>query len=156
MTKQYKADLVEAVEELEKMAAEKQRLELSIARQKKRVAALIELANDEEDAEAPTGLVEGITDACRTVLMAAEKPLSPAEVRDRVESLGLRSQKNLLASVYAVLRRLPKSDAHVEEITTVGATPLYRYVQTLPSFLKNTILVNTLMAEREAARNKKH
>jgi hypothetical protein len=81
-------------------------LETQIAKQKKRVAALHELAETDEDAPAITGLVEGITDAVRTVFRAAEKPLNPAEVRSRVEALGLPPQKNLLASIHTVIKRL--------------------------------------------------
>ena len=159
MANKYKTDLIEALRDLDSMVADEQELAVRIARQKKKVAALTELANDEEEVEGPTGLVDGITDACRTVLMAAEKPLTPAEVRDRIEALGLPPQKNLLASVHTILRRFAKADdAHVNEIRT-GDTVEYRWVQTLPSYLqsvvRNSLLMETLLAERQAAANRK-
>lgn len=116
MTKDYKADFTEAVGELLKLAAEREELEISIAKQKKRVAALYELAQIDDDGGPISGLVEGITDACRVVFRAAEKALLPAEVRDRVQALGLPPQANLLASIHTTLKRM-KENHEIEEVT---------------------------------------
>ena len=107
MAKRYKVDLEAAIGELSHLLAQREELEARIARQKRKVAALQELAREEdEDAPSPARLVDGVTDACRTVLRAAGRPLLPIEVRDGAERLGLPPQANLLASVYTVLRRL--------------------------------------------------
>lgn len=91
------------------MTEERERLETKIAKQKKRVAALHDLMQIEESSTAILGLVEGISDACRVVLRAAEKPLQPTEIRDRIQALGFPPQSNLLASVHTTVRRMKES-----------------------------------------------
>jgi hypothetical protein len=109
VTKTYTADLKQALSDLLHMSSERAQLETKIAKQKKRVAALYELVQADEDGPALSGLVEGISDACRVVLRAAEKPLTPAEVRDAVQGLGLPPQANLLASVHTTLKRMKEA-----------------------------------------------
>ena len=109
MTSEYAADLKEALRQLLLMASEREQLETKIAKQKKRVAALYELVQTDEGSAAISGLVEGMTDACRVVFRAAEKPLLPAEVRDRVQALGLPPQANLLASVHTTIKRMKEA-----------------------------------------------
>lgn len=116
MAHHHKAELKEAEDTLQVMLVQQELLQEQIARQKRKVAALTELANEEEDSGAPVGLVTGVTDAVRTVLMAADKPLNPAQVRSKVEALGLPQQQNLLASVHTVIRRLLESG----DIESVG------------------------------------
>jgi hypothetical protein len=106
VTKDYSIDYREALRDLLDMAAEREALETQIAKQKKRVAALYELVKTDDNAAAIDGLVEGMTDACRVVFRAAEKPLTPAEVRDRVQALGIPPQSNLLASVHTTIKRM--------------------------------------------------
>jgi hypothetical protein len=115
VTEQYKDDLANALGELTRLTAQREELEARIARQKKKVAALHDLVGATEDGAPPERLVRGVTDACRTVLRAAGKPLRPIEVRDGVERLGLPPQANLLASVYTVLRRLELAGEVVED-----------------------------------------
>jgi len=52
--------------------------------------------------------VTGLTDACRRVLMQADAPLLPHQVRDRLrfEGLSLESHRDPVATVTTVLRRL--------------------------------------------------
>ena len=116
MTKDYKVDFTEAVGELFRLASAREKLETDIAKQKKRVAALYELAQMDDDGGPISGLVEGLTDACRVVFRTAEKPLLPAEVRDRVQSLGLPPQANLLASIHTTLKRMKESQ-EIEEVS---------------------------------------
>ncbi|MGB0109898.1 MAG: hypothetical protein WA350_11070 [Candidatus Sulfotelmatobacter sp.] len=115
MTKNYNNDLKQALRDLLLMASERAQLETKIAKQKKRVAALYELVQTDEDGPALSGLVEGISDACRVVLRAAEKPMTPAEVRDAIQGLGLPPQANLLASVHTTLKRM-KDAGEVKEV----------------------------------------
>src|SRR6266849_4927514 len=94
----YKTELQQAKETLQDLLVQADELHVRIAKQKRVVAALAELTDVDEDSGAPEGLVSGITDACKTVLWSAEKPLFPVEVRDRIKTLGFPEQKNLLAS----------------------------------------------------------
>jgi hypothetical protein len=110
VTTNYKRDLKRAIGDLLLMNSERMQLETKIAKQKKRVAALYELVQTDEDGPALSGLVEGISDACRVVMRAAEKPLFPAEVRDGVQALGLPPQANLLASVHTTLKRMKEAE----------------------------------------------
>ncbi|MFI5102250.1 MAG: hypothetical protein ACHP9V_02645 [Terriglobales bacterium] len=116
MIKEYKTDFTEAVRELLSLASEREKLETKIAKQKKRVAALYVLAQIDDDSGPISGLVEGITDACRVVFRAAEKPLLPAEVRDRVHALGLPPQSNLLASIHTTIKRMRESQ-EIEDVS---------------------------------------
>jgi len=122
------------------MLKEREELEVAIAKQKKRAAALRELVAVDNDNSPPTDLVDGITDACRTVFRAAEKPLLPLQVKTRVEALGFPPQSNLLASVHTVIRRLVAAN-EVEEVNPEsGNGPIaYRwkpFVAVLPSFFR--------------------
>jgi hypothetical protein len=131
VTKNYSNDLKQALRDLLHMASERAQLETKIAKQKKRVAALYELVQADDDGPALSGLVEGISDACRVVLRAAEKPMTPAEVRDGVQGLGLPAQANLLASVHTTLKRM-KEAREVEEVTKPldggGSSVAYKWV----------------------------
>lgn len=128
VTKDYNADFKQAVHDLLVMNSQRVQLETKIARQTKRVAALYELVQADGDGPALSGLVDGISDACRVVLRAAAgKPMSPAEVRDAVQGLGLPPQANLLASVHTTLKRL-KDAGEVTEINH-GAGVAYRWVE---------------------------
>jgi hypothetical protein len=130
VTKRYKADLNEAMSVLESLIAEREYLETRIAKQKTRVAALTELVQSEDDSPSPTGLVEGITDACRTVLRGATEPLYPLQVKTRVEALGLPPQQNLLASVHTVIRRLVAANEVEEVAPKIGSGPVaYRWAK---------------------------
>jgi len=115
VTKNYTVDLKQALRDLLLMVSKRAQLETKIAKQKKRVAALYELVQSDEASPGMSGLVEGISDACRVVLRAAEKPLLPAEVRDGIQGLGLPPQANLLASVHTTLKRL-KDAGEVREV----------------------------------------
>lgn len=131
VTKNYKSDLEEALRDLLSMVTQRETLETRIAKQKKRIAALYELVETDEGSLAIFGLVEGITDACRIVLRAAEKPLVVSEIRDRVQTLGLPQQANLLASVHTTLKRM-KDAGEVTEMTvplsTGGTGVAYKWV----------------------------
>ena len=131
MTKNYIADLRDALRQLVLMASEREQLETKIAKQEKRVAALYELVQTDEGSAALTGLVEGITDACRVVFRAAEKPLLPAEVRDRVQALGLPPKANLLASIHTTIRRMKDAGEITETSVAVqsgGVASAYTWV----------------------------
>lgn len=129
----YTADLKQALHDLLTMASEKEQLETKIAKQKKRVAALYELVLTDADAGPIPSLVEGITDACRVVLRAAEQPLTPADIRDKVQALGLPPQANLLASIHTTLKRMKTAGELQETTARVGPageeTVAYRWAE---------------------------
>ncbi len=132
MTQQYENDLSTALAELNQLMASREALEAQIARQKRKVAALQELV-ESNDGTKVVKLVDGVTDACRTVLRASGRPLLPIEVRDGVLRLGVPSQANLLASVYTVLRRLKLSGEVIEDFEASrnpggSAVMAYRWV----------------------------
>ena len=119
----YKTELQQAKETLQDLLVQADELHVRIAKQKRVVAALAELTDVDEDSGAPEGLVSGITDACKTVLWSAEKPLFPVEVRDRIKALGFPEQKNLLASVHTILKRLAASGEATEVYPAEGSGP---------------------------------
>jgi len=114
-SRKAKSDLQEARNKLEQMYVEMDTIQMRIAKQKRIIAALTELADLDEGSDPPVVLVEGITDACKTAVLGATKPMYPSEIRDRIKALGFPEQKNLLASVHTVLKRL----AEAEEIKEV-------------------------------------
>lgn len=150
VTKNYTNDLKQALRDLLLMTSEHAQLETKMAKQKKRVAALYELVQADEDGAAISGLVEGIGDACRVVLRAAEKPLTPAEVRDAVQGLGLPPQANLLASVHTTIKRM-KDAGEVKEVSkpldTGGVGVAYQWVERVASWQRGTLA--RMMAEQK-------
>ena len=104
-----KTELKRAEERLLEMLAGVDALEFQIAKQKRIIAALRELSNESEESTPTMGLVKGITDAIRTVVRSAEKPLFPVEIAIRIEQLGVPEQKNMLVSVHTILNRLAKA-----------------------------------------------
>lgn len=104
-----KSELEQAEEKLLEMLAAVDALEFQIAKQKRTIAALRELSDESEDSTPTMGLVKGITDAVRTVVRSAEKPLFPVEIAVRIERLGIPEQKNMLVSVHTILKRLGKA-----------------------------------------------
>lgn len=134
MANRRKSELEEANDKLQLMLVEQDELATRIAKQKRIIAALQELSELEEDSGPPVGLVTGITDACRTVLRAAEKPLYPTEIRDRVEHLGVPEQRNLLASVHTVVKRLKEAgevDAIIDRDNTGATQEAYQWASNL-------------------------
>jgi hypothetical protein len=106
MASHHKAELKVEQAKLDGMLADLESLQIKIAKQKRVVAALTELAESSEDSDPPTGLVSGITDAVRTVFWSAEKSIGPTEIANRVKALGVPPQMNILASVHTIVRRL--------------------------------------------------
>lgn len=143
VTNNYKADFAKASRELEQLLAQREEIETQIAKQKRKVAALHELAEPDEEGLAVTGLVDGITDACRVVFRAFDKPLLPVEVRDRVQSLGLPPQANLLASIHTTIRRM-KEAGEIKEVFEPqaggSAVATYRWAgETVAARLRRTV-----------------
>jgi len=53
----------------------------------------------------------GLTDAVRIVLLRAERPMTPTEVRERLEVIGFDASKysSILSAIHTILKRLHKA-----------------------------------------------
>jgi hypothetical protein len=107
--RQPKSELEKEQDLLQRIAVEIDELQYRFAKQKRIVSMMQQLADARDGSGPPVGLVSGITDACKSAVLAANKLVTPAEVRDRILVLGIPEQKNLLASVHTVLKRLYKA-----------------------------------------------
>jgi hypothetical protein len=101
-----KSEMLKARNALERMYLQMDELEVGIAKQKRVIAALTEIAEKAGDSKPDYELFEGFTDACKTTVWGSDKPLYPSEVRNRIERLEICQQKNVLASVTTTLKRL--------------------------------------------------
>src|SRR5258708_39180701 len=105
----------EAREELATMFRQREELDIRIAKQQRRLAALVTLIDDSEDTDQLMELsLGGLTDATRTALRTAgPRGLTPAEVTARLSQLyfPVNEYTNFRASLGTVLKRLIKSGA---------------------------------------------
>ncbi|MGA8222023.1 MAG: hypothetical protein WB780_10255, partial [Candidatus Acidiferrales bacterium] len=85
-SKTYRDELVKAREVLSNMFAEREALEVEIAKQQRRIGALAMLVNESEEVDELLDLnLGGITDAVRSVFRASGPlGLTPVEIRDRL------------------------------------------------------------------------
>ncbi len=109
---------------------QRKQMDKKIANLKQKIVALARRC-EENPAEA-IGLEladqMGMTDSCRIVLEVAEKELSPVEVRDQLESIGLTSTRygNLLASIHTTLKRIV-ARGEAEKVATPDRGTAYRW-----------------------------
>src|SRR5260370_23337266 len=103
--------------ELEKALEHESNAEKQLAFCKSKVARLtqkiIQLAIASDDQKLIGAVKEtGLTDAVRTVLRAADQPLTAPEIRKRLEEIGFDVQlyQNFLATLYLTLERLKKQE----------------------------------------------
>src|SRR5260370_25879259 len=100
----------EAREELATMVRQLDELAIRIAKQKRRLAALVTLIDDSEETDQLMELsLGGLTDAIRTALKTAgPRGLTPGEITDRLRQLyfPVSEYKNFRASLGTVLKRL--------------------------------------------------
>lgn len=125
MVSGYELALKHARQELELLAVEEKESEERGVRRRERIAhlrrtvtALAALCDQPADIEAI-----GITEACLTVMMAARRALTTAEVEAKIAELGfdVASQNNPKASVNAVLNRLASAGKISKELSSAGA-----------------------------------
>jgi len=104
-TAQYRRALEAAIEEYERLKAEREAIETRLAQLRQTIGALGPLC------KLPQRDLPGLTDACRSVLRAKMGGLTPVEVKAGLETLGLdlSNYSNPLASIHAVLKRLVKA-----------------------------------------------
>jgi hypothetical protein len=103
MTEQdYRSALDSAVKEYEALGEQRRQLDQRLAQLAQTIGTLNRLCGF-----VPT-VFWGLTDACRVVLKGAGHPMTPTEVRDRLEAIGfdLSKYSSSLAAIHTVLKRL--------------------------------------------------
>jgi hypothetical protein len=138
---EYRTKAVRAVKEARHSLAElfrqREALDIAIAKQQRRAAALAALVDESEEGGRILELeIGGITDAIRNVLRAAcpGKGLTAKEIKIRLSELHfpVNEYQNFMSSLGSVLRRLIGSGEVRKAIidTHDGRhTPIYRWVQ---------------------------
>ena len=101
-TEQYRLALDAAVREYEVLGAKRREIDNRLAQLAQTIGTLNRLCG-----YVPT-VHWGLTDACRVVLKGAGHPMTPMEVRDRLEAMGfdLSKYSSSLAAIHTVLKRL--------------------------------------------------
>lgn len=122
-----KAELRKEQEKLVQMIRDKEELETSIAKAKRRVAAWAELCDDTETGEiAPDLDLGGLTEACRTILRSARKEwMTVADIQRDLKELGfaIDSYKAPAASITTTVNRMHESgELAVNRRSNPGAT----------------------------------
>ncbi|HEX4347538.1 MAG TPA: hypothetical protein VHZ73_08190 [Vicinamibacterales bacterium] len=121
MSDEYRKALDAACREYEELGRQRVVLDARMAQLSQSIGTLMRLLGFA--ATMPWGL----TDACRTVLRNAGVPMSPTEVRDRLELIGVDLSKysNELSAIHTVLRRL--NDAGEVRFVAAPGKHLYRW-----------------------------
>ena len=105
MTEDYRRALATAFREYEVLGQQRQDIDKRIAEVAQTIGTLSRLC----------GLVPtvplGLTDACRLVVRGAGVPVTPGDVRQRLQSIGFDLSKyaNDLAAIHTILKRLNES-----------------------------------------------
>ena len=104
-TQQYKLALDAAVREYEELGEKRRDIDKRLAQLAQTIGTLNRLCG-----YVPT-VTWGLTDAVRVVLRGAPHPMTPTEIRDRLEAIGFDLVKytNSLAAIHTVLKRLNES-----------------------------------------------
>lgn len=99
---QYRKALDAAIREYENLGAQRREIDERLAQLAQTIGTLNRLCGFEST------VPWGLTDACRVVLKNAGRAMTPTEVRDRLEAIGIDLTKyaNSLAAVHTVLKRL--------------------------------------------------
>ena len=104
-TDDYRRALATAIREYETLGQQRQDIDKRLAEVMQTIGTLSRLC----------GLVPtvplGLTDACRLVVRGAGVPVTPADVRQRLQSIGFDLSKyaNDLAAIHTILKRLNES-----------------------------------------------
>jgi hypothetical protein len=101
----YRRALATAIREYEALGQERQDIDKRIAEVAQTIGTLSRLCG-----LTPT-VPMGLTDACRLVVRGAGVPVTPADVRQRLQSIGVDLSKyaNDLAAIHTILKRLNES-----------------------------------------------
>ena len=103
---QYRQALDAAVHEYESLGRQRKDIDQRMAQLAQTIGTLNRLCGF-----VPT-VFWSLTDSCRFVLRAAGSPMTPVEVRDRLEAIGLDLSKysSSLAAIHTVLKRLKEAE----------------------------------------------
>ncbi len=101
----YRAALDAALREYETLLQQKADVDARLAQVAESVGTLTRLCGY------ASTVAYGLTEACKTSLRCAAAPMTPLEVRDRLQSTGfdINRYSNPLAAIHTVLRRLTES-----------------------------------------------
>jgi len=148
------AALTKAREELAALFRQREELEVRIAKQQRRVAALVTLVDDTEATDQLLGLnLGGLTDAIRTTLRTAgSRGLTTSEVTARLDQLffPVNDYKNFRASLGTVLKRLIAS-GEVRKSAQDGRLESDRTVYVWVGAIKNRV-EKTALSSRTRSR----
>jgi hypothetical protein len=162
MASDYEKDLKQAKDELANMLAGRERMEIEIARQKRKVAALAELCDESDIADQLIDLeLGGLTEACTTVLRGSRKEwLNTSEIQSALKELGfpISAYKAPNASIATTVNRLAEDGVVVADKRLGAGAIEYKWVGRHPtdhisrraskSASAETMLAQTLVAER--------
>jgi len=141
----YRKSLDDARSELESLMEQREEIDLRISQLKQAIVALAPLGEDEDSKLSMPGFdlkafrIEtqaiGITDACREILKTAGSALTPLEVKARLIQMKpeFDKQKNLMASVHSVLKRLVKNNEAATRTTSEGDV-VYKWIRRFRRF----------------------
>jgi hypothetical protein len=104
-TDDYRRALATAIREYETLGQQRQDIDKRLAEVMQTIGTLSRLCG-----LVPTVPI-GLTDACRIVVRGAGLPVTPADVRQRLQAIGfdLSKYSNDLAAIHTILRRLNDS-----------------------------------------------
>lgn len=152
MTPTHQEELLKAREELAALLRKKEEIEITIARQKRKVAAWSELCDESEIGDGATEALEslgldlgGLSDACRTAMRASRKEwMTITEIQETLKELGfpLDKYKAPTASITTTVNRLADAKEVVVEKRPGGASE-YRWVGPAISANANIFRVGT-------------
>lgn len=125
-----KEQLAKAQKELSELLLKREHIEILIAKQKRKVAAWVELC-DESDVAEPVDLdLGGLSDACRTALRGSRKEwITIAEIQAALKELGfpLQQYKAPAASITTTVNRMVEEGSVVPHKLADGVAE-YKWV----------------------------
>jgi hypothetical protein len=141
MAQDWKQIVDGAQAEIESLEIQREEIDRRIAHLKRTIVAAKPLSEAIMPGLIVPGIIEieseGITDACRNVLRSSQKWMSPLSVRAALEANGLdlSKQRNAMASVHAVLKRLKAKHEAKTAVASDGGT-VYKWRPSLFSHPK--------------------
>ena len=108
----------------------REKLDIEIAKVKRRMAALAELCDETGETDDLMELnFSGLTDACRTALQSSKRPLSITGLRSMLEffEFPIETYKSPLATIQTTIRRMTES-GEVEPTEMADGKTGYKYV----------------------------
>jgi hypothetical protein len=123
-TQDYRTALEAAVREYEDLGQQRSRIDKRLAQLAQTIGTLNRLCGFTPN------VFWGLTDSCRVVLRGAAHPMTPMEVRDRLEAIGfdLSKYSSSLAAIHTVLKRLGEA-REVDVVELDSGRLAYRWRQ---------------------------